>query len=323
MENKTTKRVPLTTSTFKGLWMLLLAMALFACNEDDVAPKPKPTIDKVEIGLKNNKIGIIGRDFHFYAEVVAGETIEAVKINIKQRNGESYAKVWSFEIVWEDFKGTKNSVVHKHFNIPNDAAEGKYDFIVTVTDENGTKSEVTSDFEVIDPAKLPVTAALLYFAVEKIDVNGNTGFSNFYANENFVNVNDKIFRKNEAINSVVQIENVKGDGKMYLLLIRKSLNHKPETVAEIDFSKVIVADVLEHKGLGEVVNFDNYFIQVETPRNRPTLKIGATNDNNLPASNAIEGAKAWESGAYYFGVVYTNTTHKLSTSKYIEFDISY
>lgn len=35
----------------------------------------------------------------------------------------------------------KNATVHKHFDIPENAVEGKYDFTIIVNDENGTTLE--------------------------------------------------------------------------------------------------------------------------------------------------------------------------------------
>ncbi|QDO94446.1 hypothetical protein FNB79_10880 [Formosa sediminum] len=109
-------------------------------------------------------------------------------------------------------------------------------------------------------------------------------------------------------------------GIMYGLLIKKSYNHKPETIEEIDFDKVIVTEVVEH------VDEEDIFI---LKNNRDTghwnyglpLQIGAIEDNLTPTANPITDGRAWETGTYYYGVVYTNLSYNRSTFKYIEFDI--
>lgn len=125
------------------------------------------------------------------------------------------------------------------------------------------------------------------------------------------------FSKDESIRSALQIGSIKGDGVMYGLLIKKSHNHKPENIEQIDFSKAIVTEVVEHTNEEDVFTLKN---------NRDTghwnyglaLKIGATKDNMVPTGNEI----TWENGTYYYGVVYTNITYNRSTFKYIEFEVN-
>lgn len=108
--------------------------------------------------------------------------------------------------------------------------------------------------------------------------------------------------------------------ELYSLLIKKSAGHLPETVKDIDFSKVIVADVRQHTALKETGIFTNY---VGMPNYSPrALVVGSATDNNMPTASAIDRGKAWESGDYYFGVVYTNITHNLSAHYYIDLKFS-
>ena len=118
------------TKQFKLLFFLCI-LSFIACNDDEQVAQ-KPTIDKVELGLGNNEIGVINQDFHFNAEITAGEKIKDVKIKIDQINTETYSKVWSHQIIWEQYAGAKNAVVHKHFNIPANAAEGKYNLLLSL-----------------------------------------------------------------------------------------------------------------------------------------------------------------------------------------------
>jgi len=299
--------------------LTLVAIVIFTSCDDD--PEPvllKPTITNVEIGSGNNGIGVIGRDFHLNADIVAGDKIDQVQVKIEPKAGEIYAGPWSFQVSFDQFKGAKNTNVHQHFDIPEDAVEGKYNFVIVVTDENGTSLEETRDFQIVDPANLEVDP-VLYIWMLTTDQNDF-----HYVNETLVNPENVDLTKGEVVSSDAHIKNVKGDGKMYLLLIKKGLNHLPESVDAIDFSKVIVYDVFEHKDEKDVYTFGNVIYDGKGgyTRSFPTLTVGAAVDNNTPKPNPIEGQKAWETGDYYFGVVYTNYTYNVSLHHYYGLHVS-
>jgi len=302
-----------TKSTISAF--LLIISTFLACKKDSQAPPEIaiPTIENLEVGLNNNEIGVIGKDFHFNAEVLAASKIENVQVKILPRGGESYTKPWSYEITWDQYKDAKNTTIHKHFDIPADASEGKYDFLIIVNDQNGRMLEVRKSITIYAEANVPVNPAL---SILNIFANN----ARFYRGGKFT-TEGAVLKKGDLLNSQVTISGVKGDGKMHLLLINKKLNHRPEAVDKIDFSKVIVYDVYEHKNWANTDFFSN---SVADPtnnmliRNWPALTIGATTDNNLPQANAINGAKTWETGTYYFGVVYQNTTYNMGYFQYIE-----
>jgi len=294
---------------------LIFAATLTACQKDDeVNPDVAlPTISNLEVGLNNNEIGVIGKDFHFNADVLAATKIENVQIRILPRAGESYSKTWSHEITWDSYKDVKNTTIHKHFDIPTDAVEGKYDFLIIVNDQNGSKLEIKKGITIYAAENVPVSPTASIFTVFKND-------ERFYRNGKFITEGSTI-KSGEKFTAQVTISNVKGDGRMYLLLINKKLNHRPESMDKIDFSKVIVYDTFEHKGWANSDFFSNYTFDAATNtpiRNLQSLAIGATADNNSPQANPINGSKAWESGNYYFGVVYLNTTHNIGFFQYIE-----
>ncbi|MFT2010524.1 DUF4625 domain-containing protein [Pontibacter sp. 13R65] len=304
-------------NTIKNIQLLLLflfSISLVSCNDDDeVAPvRAQPTIDKVEIGLGNNQIGVIGKDFHFNAEVVAGDKIDLVQVKIQQRVGETYTSTWSHEVTWEQYKGAKNATIHKHFDIPANAVEGVYDFLIIVTDENGTKLEDKKALTIYSAANLPIDPQLSIFDIFKND-------DMFYINGALATAGDQL-KKGDVFKSQVTISGVKGDGIMYLLLIDKSAKHRPESIDQIDFSIAIVYDVYEHKNWPDVDYFTNSVFDMETytsVRDFPVLTIGASTDNNTPPA-AINGAKSWKTGDYYYGVVYHNSTHNMNLFHYIE-----
>ncbi len=300
------------------LFTLLITFTFSSCEDDPEPVLPAPTIENVEIGSGNNRIGVIGRDFHLDLDIVAGAKIELVGVRIEPIEGESYASTWNFELTWEQFKGAKNTNVHQHFDIPQDAVEGKYDFIITVTDENGTSLEETYKIEIVDPANLTVDPLLYIWMI-------TTDQGDFhYVNETLENPQNVEFSKGEVLSSDATLKNVKGNGKMYLLLIKKNANHLPESVDAIDFSKVIVYDVFEHKNESEVYTFSSVIYDGSGGflRPSPTLTIGASSDNNSPQPKAINGDIAWESGEYYFGVVYTNSSHNISLHHYFGLSVT-
>lgn len=297
---------------------LLITGLISACKKDnqDGSETKTATIENLEIGLNNNEIAIIGKDFHFNADVLVGDKLETIEVKILPKNGETYLKPWKFEVVWEEYKGAKNANVHKHFSLPVDAAEGKYDFVIIVNEQNGKKLELKKTITIYSEGNAPVNPAASIFNV----FANNT---RFYRNGNFV-VNGSKLKKGDLVNAQVTISNVQGDGKMYILFINKKFNHRPESIDKVDSTKAIVYDVLEHKGWTKTDFFSNSTFDLATgttTRNWPDIAIGGNQDNNSPTPNAITGTKNWESGTYYFGVVYKNSTHNISFYQYIEIPV--
>lgn len=307
--------------TTKAIAAVFLFIATFTACKKDNQPGPelaKSTIDNIEIGLGNNKIGVIGKDFHFNAEILAGDRIENVQVKILPRSGETYAKAWELEITWDQYKDAKNATVHKHFDIPEDAAEGTYDFLIIVNDQNGTTLEEKREINIYKAENLPVDPSL---SVLNVSVNG----SFFYRDGKFAS-DGATLSKEDRFSSQATIEGVKDDGIMYLLLINKKLGHRPESIDQIDFDKAIVYDVYEHKNWQQVESFSNAVADPKTfswVRKTPPLIIGADHDNNAPQPGTIGGNKAWETGTYYFGVVYKNTTYNMGYFRYIELSLEF
>lgn len=298
---------------------LIISMLLFSsCGDDDQQiVQVKPTIEAIEIGSGNNGIGIIGRDFHFDMDVVAGEALGDIQVKIEGKSDQTYDHKWSFEITWDEYQGMKNTNVHKHFDIPNDAPSGVYNFIIIVNDQNGTVLEEQREIELVDASDLPVEPVLYLWTVQT-----DQGDSH-YVNELLENPEGVQLSKGEVLTSQIFIEGVKDQGKVYILLIKKQANHLPETVDDIDFTKAIVYDVFEHKNQQHVYTFGNVIFDGKGGqlRSAPELTIGTTVDNNAPQGNPINGEKSWETGSYYLGVVYTNSTHNISLHHYMEIEL--
>jgi hypothetical protein len=301
----------------KMLAFLLLLSVLSACKKEKEAAPAKPSLTDLEIGLNNNQIGVTGRDFHFNANVLAASKIDTIRIDIRQKAGETYARAWKHEVIWTEYRDAKNATVHKHFDIPSDAVEGKYDFQITVTEVNGSKLELKTNLTIYHPQNLPVDPKLSIF---NLFVNDEI----FYRNGRFNNPGSAL-KKGDVLHAQAAILNVKGDGKLYLLLIKKTLNHRPESIAAIDFSKAIVYDYFEHRSLVNTQSFSNLVFNEATytiTRNWPDLVIGGLSDNGTPQA-LITGNKSWSSGTYYFGLIYQNTTYNSTVFNYLELNLDF
>jgi hypothetical protein len=305
-------------------FVLLLVAVFSACKkdkDDDINPA-ESSLTNVEVGLNNNEIGVIGKDFHFNAEILAGEKIENVQIKILPRSGESYDKSWKMEITWDEYRGVKNATVHKHFNIPEDAAEGKYDFVIIVNDQNGTTLEEKREIKIYTAANLPVNPEIMFFSVgadKRLIYDQINGGYLDPETGTFGNTTGYI-NKGDSLVPSMTVNGIKGDGVMYVVLINKKHNHRPETIGAIDFTKVIIADIYEHTNMDKIGSFTNYTFR----RNYfPKLLIGAVSDNSVPAPRMIDHLKAWETGNYYVGMIYYNSTYNMTVFKYIDLKINY
>jgi hypothetical protein len=128
----------------KRLIAIVLSATIWAsCKKEDAAPA-KPSATNIEIGTANEKKGYVGKDFHFNADVKAADKIDSVWIQITQHNGN-----WQLVQGWAEYKGLRNTNVHKHFYIPTDAPTGSFDFYFRVKDQNGTLLEVKEPFTIL------------------------------------------------------------------------------------------------------------------------------------------------------------------------------
>jgi len=297
------------------LSLVLITASISACKKEETAPEQlKPTAENVEIGTANNKRALRGRDFHFNADILAASKIKDVQLVISQKAGQSYTSSWKFELSWAEYVGAKNTNVHKHFTIPAAAPEGTYDFAVIVQDENGTQLEIKADLIILDPANLPVDPKI---GRDFVSRNGTL----IYYTDVFVE-KELIFKKGDEMSLHAQVSEIKDDGILYSVLIKKKANYYPESIDKLDLSKVIVVTKVEHKGLGNAGKVSTLKL-VNGVYGGESIKVGAEMDNNEPSANAITGAKAWESGQYQWVILYKNSTHNISVFKSVPITINY
>lgn len=295
------------------LFMLLFIVttAFTACDNDDTNEVLKPTATNIEIGTANNKKALIGRDFHFNADVIAGDKIADVQLKILPKIGETYTKDWKFELSFIDYKGAKNTNVHKHFNIPADAPEGKYDFSFIVLDENGTQLEIKEVLTITDPANMPADPLI---GRDMLSRNDDMIYQMGTWNEK-----ELIFKKNDKITAHAQVSQIMGDGILYSVLIKKSLNYHPESIDNLDLKKVIVVSKVEHKGLAPASKIAT-LQKINGVWGGESIIVGAETDAD---GNPTTADKSWQSGQYNWVILYKNTTHNLSVYKSMPITINY
>ncbi len=295
--------------------LLITGAIISSCKKDEPTVElAAPKAENIEIGTGNNKQALRGRDFHLNADVLAGEKIQDVQVKILQKSGETYTATWKLELNWAEYKGARNTNVHKHFTIPADAPEGKYDLYFIVLDENGTKLEIKEDFSIIDPANVPVDPKI------GRDIFSRNGTMIYYM-DTYVE-KELIFKKGDEFTAHAQVSDIKGDGLLYTVLIKRNANYFPESIDKLDFSKAIVISKGEHKNLPAASKLST-LKQINGVYGGESIIIGASNDGNEPNANPISGAKAWESGQYNLVILYKNTTYNVNVYKSIPITIDY
>lgn len=295
------------------LFTLLVVFAT-SCKKEKDPHFDAPTATNIEIGTANNRQAIRGRDFHLNADVTAGDKIKGVEVKILQRGGQTYSANWKLELSWDQYKGVKNTNVHKHFTIPAEAPEGKYDFYFIVHDENGTLLEIKEDFTIIDASSIEVDPKI---GRDIISRNGTM----IYYMDTFVE-QELILKKGDELTAHAQVSEIKGDGLLYTVLIKRKANYFPESLDRLDFSKAVVISKVEHIGLPSASKIST-LRQVNGVYGGENIIIGAEKDGNGPNANPISGEKAWESGKYNLVILYKNTTYNMSTYKSIPVTIVY
>ena len=293
------------------LLLSIAAVSFTACNNDDNQEAAKPTAKNIEIGTANNKRALIGRDFHFNADVVAGDKIADVQLKILPKTGQTYTKDWKLEFKWSEYIGAKNTNVHKHFTIPADAPEGKFDFYFIVLDENGTQLEIKEEITITDPANMPADPLIGRDMLSRND-------DLIYYMETWVEP-ELIFKKNDLLTAHAQVSQIMGDGILYSVLIKKSLNYHPESIDNLDLKKVIVISKVEHKNLPPASKIAT-LQKTNDVWGGESISIGADTD---AIGQQTTADKAWQSGQYNWVILYKNTTHNMSVYKSMSITINY
>lgn len=134
---KTIRQITLTVAA------ILVAASITSCEKT-----AKPSIVLEEVGLNNNKTGIIGSDLHVEAEITAEGTISSVIVEIHPEG----SGTWEFDSTYVEFTGLKSTTFHKHIEIPLEAEAGDYHLHISVTDMDGNAATAESEFVLQEPS---------------------------------------------------------------------------------------------------------------------------------------------------------------------------
>ncbi|GEM_PF-1533078 len=124
----------------------ILISSIFSCNDDEFVEISKPKILLNEVGSKNSKKAIIGKDLHIESEIEASGLIDKIEVYII-RNDDSKIII---EKKYDEFSGLRNTLFHKHIDIPIEVVTGEYTLKFKVIDKAGGISEETSELELLD-----------------------------------------------------------------------------------------------------------------------------------------------------------------------------
>lgn len=158
--------VPIKQNKF-FLALLFFIATLFLSCEKDKDPVNQPPVVDLKVGSSNNKKATVGEDLHLDANITAEALVQRIDIEIHQEGGD-------FEIEKSytegEYIGEQYVYFHEHLDIPSNAPAGNYHLHFTVTDQNGQKTTVESELELL--AQSP-SAALVFTEV--------TGGASLYA----------------------------------------------------------------------------------------------------------------------------------------------
>lgn len=141
---------------FYFAFILVFALLTFtSCTKDDKLP----TIKITELGYENSGRVVAGEELHIEAEIEAPHKIERVELEIHKEGGYKSVRItsegneWHLEMIYDEFKGLKNSEFHKHFDVPITAPAGDYHVHLSVIDQKGNKAKAEAELKVLLPTR--------------------------------------------------------------------------------------------------------------------------------------------------------------------------
>ncbi|RRD02814.1 DUF4625 domain-containing protein [Prevotella sp. OH937_COT-195] len=129
-----------------ALLLSVFAITLTSCSDDNDNNTGKaPVVKLEEVGHKNSKEAIAGTDLHLEGEILAENLIKNIEVKIANEKGDVLLKK---DFNGKEFVGKKNTNFHKHIDIPETAAAGKYILTFTVTDNAGLFTTVKENLTI-------------------------------------------------------------------------------------------------------------------------------------------------------------------------------
>ncbi|GJM62840.1 DUF4625 domain-containing protein [Persicobacter diffluens] len=136
----------------KKIYTLLLLAICLSCQE---AEDPKLEIFNFEYGRGgdghgDDRIGYIGADLHFAAEVYAEKRMDEVVLSIIDQNGEA-VQIWDYS---DNYKGIRNPHIHEHPVISNELLAGDYQIQFKISDQIGQQTKKMGDLKLLSSMEL-------------------------------------------------------------------------------------------------------------------------------------------------------------------------
>lgn len=138
-------------------FLIVMSVLSIACSDsNDEHVFAKPEINNLIIGHDNSHQASLSSDLHIEADIIADARIEKI-ILIIHPEGEHHDHTsmksehdeWEIELEFLEFKGLKNTIFHKHIDVPANADLGDYHFHIAVVDAKGNKTELNEEFVVV------------------------------------------------------------------------------------------------------------------------------------------------------------------------------
>lgn len=143
-------------NTVKIFMVTFFLITAVSCNDNDEIKMPE--ILEFELGHDNSKTARAGGDLHIDADIIAENGIDVIEIEIhlevdhkKSLGSASNDHHWVVDIIYDKFRGLKNTTFHEDLYIPVDALPGEYHFHFKVIDMEGYTVSIEEELVILEP----------------------------------------------------------------------------------------------------------------------------------------------------------------------------
>jgi len=237
--------------------ILSLTFLISSCDEDEIST---PIVSNLEVGLENSHIAYIGDELHLEADIEAAAQIDLITVTIYPETSENSLTDTSYT----EFSGLKNTLFHKHIDIPDETEPGNYILNLIVTDQSGRQTIIAEEIEISIPDDTEAPEITISVAPAE----------------------NETFQKNDTILISGTVTDNQSLGGIYIGLVREDQNLDDEN---IDDSNTIT---LLHTHDFENPQSFNFTAKLVT---------GSEQDNNT-TPKLIADDLAWQSTTYFIVV---------------------